>query len=51
LLGRSLQQENYVLLNETATKIKQLLHVQTDMSDEAFLRTVLRDHAHIVATN
>jgi uncharacterized RDD family membrane protein YckC len=51
LLGRSLQQENYVLLNETATKIKQLLHVQTDMSDEAFLRTVLRDHAHIVAKN
>ncbi len=49
LLGRSLQQENYVLLNETAAKIKQLLHVQTDMSDEAFLRTVLRDHAHIVA--
>jgi uncharacterized RDD family membrane protein YckC len=49
LLGRSLQQENYVLLNETATKIKQLLHVQSELSDEAFLRTVLRDHAHLVA--
>ena len=49
LLGRSLQQENYVLLNETATKIKELLHVQSDLSDEAFLRTVLRDHAHLVA--
>jgi uncharacterized RDD family membrane protein YckC len=49
LLNRGLQQENYVLLNETATKIKQLLHVQSDMSDEAFLRTVLRDHAHLVA--
>lgn len=49
LLNRSLQQDNYVLLNETATKIKQLLHVQTDLPDEAFLRTVLRDHAHVVA--
>jgi uncharacterized RDD family membrane protein YckC len=49
LLGRSLQQHNYLLLNETANKIKQLLHVQSDLSDEAFLRTVLRDHAFIVA--
>lgn len=51
LLSRSLQQGNYVLLNETATKIKQLLHVQSNLSDEDFLRTVLRDHAHIVAAN
>jgi uncharacterized RDD family membrane protein YckC len=51
LLNRGLQQENYVLLNETATKIKELLHVQSEMSDEAFLRTVLRDHAHLVATS
>lgn len=49
LLGRSLQQENYVLLNETATKIKQLLHVESELSDENFLRTVLHDHAHMVA--
>lgn len=49
LLSRSLQQGNYVLLNETATKIKQLLHVQSNLSDEEFLRTVLRDHAYIVA--
>ena len=49
LLNRSLKQDNYVLLNETANKIKQLLHVQSDLSDEAFLRTVLRDHAFIVA--
>lgn len=51
LMSRSLQQDNYSLLNETATKIKELLHVQSDMSDEAFLRTVLRDHAHGVATS
>jgi uncharacterized RDD family membrane protein YckC len=50
LLGRSLQQENFLLLHETALKIKQLLHIQTDLGDEAFLRTILRDHAHLVAT-
>ncbi len=49
LLSRSLRQENYVLLHETATKIKQLLHVQSDMSDAAFLRTILRDHAFVVS--
>lgn len=50
LIGRSLQQENFLLLHETALKIKQLLHIQTDLGDEAFLRTILRDHAHLVAT-
>ena len=50
LLNRSLQQDNYVLLNETAVKIKSLLHVETNFSDEEFLRTVLRDHAHLLAT-
>jgi uncharacterized RDD family membrane protein YckC len=49
LLGRSLQQENYLLLHETALKIKQLLGVHSDLGDEAFLRTVLRDHSHLMA--
>jgi uncharacterized RDD family membrane protein YckC len=49
LLSRSLQQGNYILLNETANKIKQLLHVQSHLEDEAFLRTILRDHAYLVA--
>ncbi|MVN78525.1 RDD family protein [Hymenobacter sp. HMF4947] len=49
LLGRGLKQENYLVLNETATKIKQLLHIQSDLSDETFLRTILRDHAHLAA--
>lgn len=48
LLNRSLQQDNYLLLNETAVKIKGLLHVESNLSDEEFLRTVLRDHAHLV---
>jgi uncharacterized RDD family membrane protein YckC len=50
LLNRSLQNDNYVLLNETAVKIKHLLHVESDLSDEAFLQTVLRDHAYLIAT-
>lgn len=49
LLSRSLQQGNYLVLHETSLKVKQLLAVQSDLSDEAFLRTVLRDHAHLVA--
>lgn len=49
LLSRSLQNDNYVLLNETASKIKNLLHVESDLSDEVFLRTVLRDHAYLIA--
>lgn len=49
LLSRSVKQGNYLLLNETATKIKQLLGVHTDLPDEAFLQTILRDHAYLVA--
>jgi len=50
LLSRSLQQGNFILLNETANKIKQLLHVQSNLSDEAFLHVILRDHAYLAAT-
>lgn len=49
LLSRSLQHDNYVLLNETANKIKNLLHVESNLSDEVFLRTVLRDHTYLIA--
>ncbi len=49
LLSRGLNQGNYMLLHETALKIKHLLGVESDLGDEAFLRTVLRDHAHLVA--
>ena len=49
LLGRTVQHGNYVLLHETALKIKSLLHLESDLPDEAFLRTVLRDHAYLVA--
>ncbi|MGI4738964.1 MAG: RDD family protein [Janthinobacterium lividum] len=49
LLSRSIKQGNYVLLNEAAAKIKQLLGVHTDLPDEAFLQTVLRDHTYLAA--
>lgn len=50
LLHKGLEHENYMLLNEVATKVKDLTGIQTQLSDEAFLRTVLRDHAHLAAS-
>lgn len=50
LLSRSLQQGNFLVLHETALKVKDLLGVTSDLNDEAFLRTILRDHAHLMAT-
>lgn len=49
LLSRGLRQDNHLLLHETALKIKELLAVQSELPDEVFLRTVLRDHAYLVA--
>lgn len=46
LLYKGLERENYLLLNEVANKVKALTGIQTDLPDEAFLRTVLRDHAY-----
>ena len=51
LLSRSLAQDNYLLLNETATKVKSLLNLQTDLGDEPFLRTILRDHAYLLSVD
>ncbi|MDU0371140.1 RDD family protein [Hymenobacter endophyticus] len=49
LLHKAAASENYVLLSELATKVKDLTGIRTDLPDEAFLRTVLRDHAHLAA--
>ena len=49
LLFKGLERENYMLLNEVAAKVKSLTGIQTQLPDEAFLRTVLRDHAHLAA--
>jgi len=47
LLYKSLEYDNYLLLNEVANKVKTLTNIQTELPDEAFLRTILRDHAHL----
>jgi uncharacterized RDD family membrane protein YckC len=50
LVQRATTHENYLLLNEVATKVKTLTGIQTDLPDQPFLDTVLRDHAYL-ATN
>lgn len=48
LLYQALRRENYVLLNEVSGKVKALTGIQTDLHDEAFLRTILRDHTALL---
>ncbi|RYU78000.1 RDD family protein [Hymenobacter persicinus] len=49
LLHQSLKRHDFELLNQVANKVKALTGIQTDLQDEAFLRTILRDHAHLIA--
>ncbi|PJJ47994.1 RDD family protein [Hymenobacter chitinivorans] len=49
LLAKGLERDNYLFINEVANRVKQVTGVQTDLNDEAFLRTILRDHAHLAA--
>ena len=49
LLHDALRRRNYVLINEVANKVKALAHIHTDLPDEPFLRTVLRDHAYFAS--
>ena len=47
LVQQARARHNYEVLNEVATKVKALTGIQTDLQDEPFLQTVLRDHAHL----
>jgi uncharacterized RDD family membrane protein YckC len=47
LLQRAASQQDYMLLNEIANKVKAITSIRTDLPDEPFLRTILRDHAHL----
>lgn len=47
LLQQATARHNYELLNEIANKVKLITGIQTDLQDEPFLQTVLRDHAHL----
>lgn len=49
LLHQAQARGNYLLLNETANKVKALAGIATDLPDVPFLQTVLRDHAHLAA--
>ncbi|SNR40079.1 MULTISPECIES: RDD family protein [Hymenobacter] len=44
LLAQALRRDNFVLLNEVANKVKTLTGIHTDLQDEPFLRTILRDY-------
>jgi uncharacterized RDD family membrane protein YckC len=47
LLYHSNKQGNYLLLNDVANKVKTLTGIRTDLQDGPFLKTILRDHAHL----
>ena len=47
LLQRAATQNDYLLLSEIASKVKALTGIRTDLPDEPFLKTILRDHAHL----
>lgn len=42
-------QGDYALLHELAGKVKSVTTITTDLPDEPFIRTVLRDHAYFAA--
>jgi hypothetical protein len=47
LFQQGVRLQNYLLINEVANKVKELTGIQTDLQDEPFLRTLLRDYAHV----
>ncbi|MBO2012737.1 RDD family protein [Hymenobacter negativus] len=47
LLQRAASHNDYLLLNEIANKVKTITGIQTSLQDEPFLKTILRDHAHL----
>jgi len=49
VLSSYIQSGNSVILYNTATKLKQVLNVQTNMDDMQFLQTLIKDYNHIIA--
>lgn len=47
LLQQASARGNYEVLNQIANKVKLLTGISTDLQDEPFLKTVLRDYAHL----
>ena len=49
LLQKARARQNYEIINEVANKVKSITGIRTDLPDEPFLQTVLRDHAHLAS--
>lgn len=50
LMQQARARGNYEVLNEVANKVKSITGIYTDLQDEPFLQTVLRDHAHLATS-
>ena len=49
VLANYIKAGNYEILAVTAAKLKELLHIMTDMDDVMFLNTLVKDYNHTVA--
>ena len=49
LFQQAAKQGDYLLLNELAMKVKSVTDIRTELHDEPFIRTILRDHAYFAA--
>ncbi|MFD2786462.1 RDD family protein [Hymenobacter rubripertinctus] len=49
LFQQAAKQDDYLLLNELAMKVKTVTTIRTELQDEPFIRTILRDHAYFAA--
>jgi len=49
VLASYIKSGNSVILHNTAAKLKQILHIDTQMDDMMFLQTLVRDYNHIAA--
>jgi uncharacterized RDD family membrane protein YckC len=49
LLYKALKYKNELLLQRLAQQTRQVMDVQPDMADEAFLRLVIRDYHHVMS--
>ncbi|HEX8503786.1 MAG TPA: RDD family protein, partial [Hymenobacter sp.] len=50
LMQQARARGNYEVLNDVANKVKSITGIYTDLQDEPFLQTVLRDHAHLAVS-
>ncbi len=50
VLANYIKSGNYEMLAIAAAKLKELLHIMTDMDDVMFLNTLVRDYNHTVAS-